>query len=91
MNFDKLRNAVLESVAKNLREFGYPDATAENVATDWLYAKFVLSNLEEERDTLIRHGGPTMRAVIDSIEKQCKAVPEPKAKKRTTKKRSNTA
>lgn len=42
-----LKTDILEAVAKSLREFGYPDCTAENVLTTKLFAMFARTQLED--------------------------------------------
>lgn len=42
-----LKQDILGAVAANLREFGYPDATGENVATTKLFAMFGKDQVKE--------------------------------------------
>lgn len=41
------REQILGAVARNLREFGYPDCTADNVLTTYLFGQFAKSQLED--------------------------------------------
>lgn len=45
-----LKERILDGVAKNLREFGYPDATAQNVATTKLFAMFGKDQVQDFMD-----------------------------------------
>jgi len=42
-----MKQEILAAVARNLQEFGYPDATKDNVATTKLFAMFGTSQVEE--------------------------------------------
>lgn len=44
------REQLSEAVARNLREFGYPDAKASNVLTVYLFAQFAKPQLEEHAE-----------------------------------------
>ena len=41
------RHVLIQSGIRNLKEFGYPDVTAENILTDRIYKKFFASMLED--------------------------------------------
>lgn len=42
-----LKHAIKDAVAKNLREFGYPDASAENVTSVRLFAMFARDQVQD--------------------------------------------
>lgn len=42
-----VREHLLAAGVKNLREFGYPDCTAENILTDLIYRQFFVSMLRD--------------------------------------------
>ena len=42
-----LKDDILEAVARNLKEFGYPDARADNVTTTRLFSMFGKSMVED--------------------------------------------
>lgn len=41
------RNVLIAAGVKNLKEFGYPQVTKENILTDKIYSGFFKSMLEE--------------------------------------------
>lgn len=45
-----LKERLLEAVAANLREFGYPSCTTKNVITDRVYRMFARRQIEDYRD-----------------------------------------
>lgn len=59
---DITRDKLCAAGAKNLREFGYPDARPDNVLTKWLFAQFFKSMLEETMEEQ-----PDARAVIEPM------------------------
>lgn len=44
-----LRKQLIENGVRNLREFGYPGCTADNIVTDSLYRAFFINMLGESR------------------------------------------
>lgn len=56
---DKMRNALLQAGVANLKEFGYPSVTTENILTDIVYKEFFKGMLKDnlghstEADTTI--------------------------------------
>ena len=44
---DVIRAKLLSAGVKNLKEFGYPGVTAENILTDSVYSRFFKSMLED--------------------------------------------
>ncbi len=50
---DDLRKTLLASGVRNLKQFGYPTVTPENIMTDMIYRTFFKSMLEETRDAKI--------------------------------------
>lgn len=45
-----MKDEILKAVARNLQEFGYPDAAADNVSKTKLFAMFGKSMVEEFQD-----------------------------------------
>ncbi len=54
-----IRDRLISAGVKNLREFGYPDATAENICTDQVYKQFFLSMLKDN----LGHRGEVDRVI----------------------------
>ena len=48
---ETLRRALLTAGVRNLKQFGYPSVTAENILTDPLYRAFFRPMLEEHSGT----------------------------------------
>lgn len=44
---DMYRDRLLEAGVKNLKEYGYPDVTKENILTDQIYSAFFKSMLQD--------------------------------------------
>jgi hypothetical protein len=55
---------------RNLREYGYPGATAENITKDHIYAAFFLTMLEDTRPKLV----PEAQKDADVLIAECKAA-----------------
>jgi hypothetical protein len=47
MTNEQIREHILESGVKNLKEFGYPEITSETILTDEVYKLFFKSMLED--------------------------------------------
>lgn len=45
----KVRELLIDRGVVNLREFGYPDCTAENIMQDMVYKAFFKSMLEDNK------------------------------------------
>lgn len=43
----EIRTKLIAAGVKNLKEFGYPDVTADNILTDLIYGGFFLSMLRD--------------------------------------------
>lgn len=43
----KIRESLIKAGVQNLREFGYPNCTSENILTDMIYSRFFESMLED--------------------------------------------
>lgn len=54
------RETMLAAGVKNLKEFGYPAVTKENILTDYLFSKFFKSMLEDNK-------GQGADAVIEAL------------------------
>lgn len=72
MNKEKYLAQARKSLAKSLREFGYPDATPENATGDWLFAQFSLSQLKEARDEM-KTGPRDCLLALDELIAECEA------------------
>jgi hypothetical protein len=44
-----MRDKLIKAGVRNLKEYGYPDANADNILTDMIYAGFFKSMLEDNR------------------------------------------
>jgi hypothetical protein len=66
-----LRTDILGAVARNLREFGYPDCTADNVLTTKLFAMFARDQLVEfmEKHEGNQEVASTVQPMLDEIDK----------------------
>lgn len=62
----ELRTKLLEAGVKNLKEYGYPACTTENIVTDPVYSAFFVSMLEQTKG---QHG-PAVVAEIDALMKE---------------------
>lgn len=65
-----LRDDVLGAVAANLREFGYPDASADNILTTRLFAMFARSQLADfmEKHEGNREVAGAIQPMLDQID-----------------------
>jgi hypothetical protein len=62
-----------EACAKSLQEFGYPDATAENITTVWLFGQFAKQLLGDQM-----HDGPAaFRAACEALIAEIDLIPDP--------------
>lgn len=43
----EIRSKLIAAGVRNLKEFGYPDVTADNILTDLIYSGFFLSMLRD--------------------------------------------
>lgn len=50
MSDEEIRKAILAAGVKNLRRFGYPKCTAENILVDQVYKAFFKAVLEDEEN-----------------------------------------
>lgn len=49
MNIELVKEKLLKAGVKNLKEFGYPEVTTENILTDEIYKAFFKSMLEDNK------------------------------------------
>lgn len=61
MTNEKIKDHLLKSGVKNLKEFGYPYVNTENILTDIVYSQFFEGMLEENK-------GQSTKQVDDVIE-----------------------
>lgn len=58
-----VREKLIAAGVKNLKEFGYPAVTPENILTDYIYRAFFKSMLKENRGV----AGEAVDSVIDKL------------------------
>ena len=46
-----IREKLIDSGVRNLKEFGYPAVNSENILTDYIYSRMFKSMVEEHRGT----------------------------------------
>lgn len=68
---EDLKKQIKEAVARNLRDFGYPDASADNVLAGGILTKFATRQIEDFAD---EHPGKTdvqtaCRELLEEAEK----------------------
>jgi len=61
MTNEKIKDHLLKSGVKNLKEFGYPYVNTENILTDIVYSEFFKSMLKDNK-------GQSTKQVDDVIE-----------------------
>lgn len=66
MNND-IRNALIAAGVKNLREFGYPTCTAENILTVRVFARFFDGMLEDHPQRAHAQEVAALRAEIKNL------------------------
>ena len=47
MNLLSIKQSIIQSGVKNLKDYGYPSVTPENILTDKIYAAFFLGMLND--------------------------------------------
>ena len=62
MTNEQIREHLLKSGVKNLKEFGYPEVTTETILTDEVYKEFFKSMLEDNKGN-----GKQVDEVIDQL------------------------
>lgn len=64
---DMIRDKLLSAGVRNLKEFGYPDVTKENILTDAIYSAFFKSMLEDNMGKgMDEHVGALLKVVSES-------------------------
>lgn len=58
----EIKEALINTGVRNLREFGYPKCNSENILTDMIYSQFFLSMLKDAKGS-----GPVTDAAIDDL------------------------
>lgn len=77
-----IRDSLLVAGVANLKEFGYPSCTKDNILTDYVYAKFFLGMLKENKGI-----AANLDAEIDGLIAECeKAVAKGMGKGKKAKK-----
>ncbi|MGK9450306.1 hypothetical protein ACSSZE_03435 [Acidithiobacillus caldus] len=49
MTDNPVRDHLIENGVKNLRRFGYPSVNKDNILTDYLFSRFFLNMLEDNK------------------------------------------
>ena len=62
MTNEQIREHLLKTGVKNLKEFGYPEVTTETILTDEVYKEFFKSMLEDNKGN-----GKQVDEVIDQL------------------------
>ncbi len=60
---DKIRQMLIEAGVKNLKEFGYPNVTADNILTDMVFSQFFKEMLADNKGK----SNKEVDAVIDHL------------------------
>jgi len=63
---NEIRDKLIAAGVKNLQEFGYPSCNKDNILTDYVFSRFFLSMLEENKGH-----GKDIDAAIDELTAQC--------------------
>lgn len=64
MNKENIKYRLLNKGVINLREFGYPSVNCDNILTDYVYASFFKSMLEEN---LVKSSGEIKEAIEELL------------------------
>ena len=65
-----MRDKIIAAGVRNLKEFGYPEASAQNILTDQIYRAFFKSMLE---DNLGKGADKPVKALLEEIQAKDKA------------------
>ena len=76
MSRDMIRSKLIEAGVKNLKQFGYPGVTAENILTDQVYAAFFGAMLEDPDSS----PSPSIAAVVAELRAEIEAKKKPSKK-----------
>jgi hypothetical protein len=68
-----MEDKLIDSGIKNLKEFGYPAVTKENILTDMVYSQFFLQMLEEQAEAA--KSSPAVLKACDSLIAKIKGNP----------------
>jgi len=68
-----IREKLITAGVKNLKEFGYPAVTPENILTDYVYRSFFKSMLKDNRGK----AGVAVDTVIDKLLAEIAEAKEP--------------
>lgn len=70
MNEADIRKALIKAGVENLKEYGYPAVTAENILTDRIYSAFFKSMLADNKGK----AGPKVDKVLDDLAAEIERV-----------------
>ena len=65
MKYDPIQQSIIAAGVKNLREYGYPDVTTENIFSDPIYSRFFASMLQ---DNIGRGFDIQVRSLLSQVE-----------------------
>lgn len=71
-----IRTKLLEAGVKNLREFGYPNVTTDNILTEYIYAKFFEKMLEDNLGKSNTAVDAVISELMDEVKKNTAPVEE---------------
>ncbi len=63
MKISEIKQSLIKSGVKNLQEFGFPGASADNILTDAMYSEFFVSMLNDN----LGHGTSIDNAINDLL------------------------
>ena len=75
-----MREELLRAGVANLREFGFPRATQDNILTDEVYKAFFLCMLQDNKGK-VPQADPVIDELISEIERRAVAPDSSKAKR----------
>jgi hypothetical protein len=88
----EIKDKLVAGGVKNLKEFGYPSVNASTIITDYVYSRFFISMLNENREEAIFLAGFRGKEIAAAIDEllveiaQAEVKKEPKAKTKSKKK-----
>lgn len=74
MSNEEIKSKLLAAGVKNLKDFGYPHVTTENILTDEVYSEFFKSMLKENKGQSTRQVDTVMEGLIKQIDNP---IPKP--------------
>lgn len=62
-----VRDKLIAAGVRNLQEFGYPKCDAKNILTDYVYKKFFLSMLKENRGQISAEADKAIDVLVEEL------------------------